>query len=195
MLKNIIYILSFLIIASYQCFSQETDRIVVFARIIDGDTVPIIKLPEINVYSFKIIKSKRKARKLSRLIKNVKKVYPYAKLAGIKLQEYNEIFLTISSEKEKRKLMRQVEKELKDEFGDELRSLTFSQGKILIKLIDRETGNSSFELVQELRGKFIAFFWQTFARIFGYNLKIKYDPEGEDKNIEIIVLMIENGSI
>jgi hypothetical protein len=194
-LKNIIYILSFLIIASYQCFSQETDRIVVFARIIDGDTVPIIKLPEINVYSFKIIKSKRKARKLSRLIKNVKKVYPYAKLAGIKLQEYNEIFLTISSEKEKRKLMRQVEKELKDEFGDELRSLTFSQGKILIKLIDRETGNSSFELVQELRGKFIAFFWQTFARIFGYNLKIKYDPEGEDKNIEIIVLMIENGSI
>lgn len=194
-MKKFIYILSFLIIASYHGFSQETDRIVVFARIIDGDTVPIIKLPEINVYSFKIIKSKRKARKLSRLIKNVKKVYPYAKLAGIKLQEYNEIFLTMSSEKEKRKLMRQVEKELKDEFGDELRNLTFSQGKILIKLIDRETGNSSFELVQELRGKFIAFFWQTFARIFGYNLKIKYDPEGEDRNIEIIVLMIENGSI
>jgi len=194
-MKKFIYILSFLIIASYHGFSQENDRIVVFARIIDGDTVPIIKLPEINVYSFKIIKSKRKARKLSRLIKNVKKVYPYAKLAGIKLQEYNEIFLTMSSEKEKRKLMRQVEKELKDEFGDELRSLTFSQGKILIKLIDRETGNSSFELVQELRGKFIAFFWQTFARIFGYNLKIKYDPEGEDRNIEIIVLMIENGSI
>ncbi len=194
-MKKFICILSFLIIASNQGFSQENDRIVVFARIIDGDTVPIIKLPEINVYSFKIIKSKRKARKLSRLIKNVKKVYPYAKLAGIKLQEYNEIFLTMSSEKEKRKLIRQVEKELKDEFGDDLRSLTFSQGKILIKLIDRETGNSSFELVQELRGKFIAFFWQTFAKIFGYNLKTKYDPEGEDKNIEIIVLMIENGSI
>ena len=194
-MKKFICILSFLIIASNQVFSQENDRIVLFALIIDGDTVPIIKLPEINVYSFKIIKSKRKARKLSRLIKNVKKVYPYAKLAGIKLQEYNEIFLTMSSEKEKRKLIRQVEKELKDEFGDDLRSLTFSQGKILIKLIDRETGNSSFELVQELRGKFIAFFWQTFAKIFGYNLKIKYDPEGEDKNIEIIVLMIENGSI
>jgi len=194
-MKKFIYILSFLIIASNHGFSQEVDGIVVFARIIDGDTIPIIPLPEINVYSFKIIKSKRKARQLSRIIKNVKKVYPYAKLAGIRLQEYNEIFLTMSSEKEKRKLMRQVEKELKDEFGDDLRSLTFSQGKILIKLIDRETGNSSFELVQELRGKFIAFFWQTFARIFGYNLKIKYDPEGEDRNIEIIVLMIENGSI
>ena len=194
-MKKLIFILTFLIIVSNQGFSQETNRIVVFARIIDGDTVPIIALPEINVYSFKIIKSKRKARQLSRLIKNVKKVYPYAKLAGIKLQEYNEIFLTMSSEKEKRKLMRQIEKELKDEFGDELRSLTFSQGKILIKLIDRETGNSSFELVQELRGKFIAFFWQTFARIFGYNLKVKYDPEGKDRNIEIIVLMIENGSI
>ncbi len=194
-MKKLIFILTFLIIVSNQGFSQETNRIVVFARIIDGDTVPIIALPEINVYSFKIIKSKRKARQLSRLIKNVKKVYPYAKLAGIKLQEYNEIFLTMSSEKEKRKLIRQVEKELKDEFGDELRSLTFSQGKILIKLIDRETGNSSFELVQELRGKFVAFFWQTFARIFGYNLKVKYDPEGEDRNIEIIILMIENGSI
>ncbi len=194
-MKKLIFILTFLIIVSNQGFSQETNRIVVFARIIDGDTVPIIALPEINVYSFKIIKSKRKARQLSRLIKNVKKVYPYAKLAGIKLQEYNEIFLTMSSEKEKRKLIRQVEKELKDEFGDELRSLTFSQGKILIKLIDRETGNSSFELVQELRGKFVAFFWQTFARIFGYNLKVKYDPEGKDRNIEIIILMIENGSI
>ena len=195
MLKKFIYILSFLIIASNQGLSQKVDGIVVFARIIDGDTVPIIPLPEINVYSFKIIKSKRKARQLSRIIKNVKKVYPYAKLAGIKLKEYNEIFSTMVSEKEKRKLLRQVEKELKYEFGDDLRSLTFSQGKILIKLVDRETGNSSFELVQELRGKFIAFFWQSFARIFGYNLKTKYDPEGEDKNIEIIVLMIENGSI
>ena len=146
-MKKFIYILSFLIIASNQGLSQKVDGIVVFARIIDGDTVPIIPLPEINVYSFKIIKSKRKARQLSRIIKNVKKVYPYAKLAGIKLKEYNEIFSTMVSEKEKRKLLRQVEKELKYEFGDDLRSLTFSQGKILIKLVDRETGNSSFELV------------------------------------------------
>ncbi|RLD53296.1 MAG: DUF4294 domain-containing protein, partial [Bacteroidetes bacterium] len=64
-----------------------------------------------------------------------------------------------------------------------------------IKLVDRETGESSYALVQELRGKFTAFFWQTFARLFGYNLKIKYDPLGEDKDIENIVVMIEQGLI
>jgi len=73
--------------------------------------------------------------------------------------------------------------------------MTFSQGKILIKLVDRETGNSSYELVKELRGAFSAFFYQAFARIFGFNLKIKYDPEGEDREIETIVKMIETGQI
>ena len=91
--------------------------------------------------------------------------------------------------------MKTAEKEIKEEYGEELKDLTFSQGKILIKLLDRETGNTSFELVQDLRGKFTAFWYQAFARIWGYNLKVKYDPEGEDKEIEDIVVMIENGSI
>ena len=135
------------------------------------------------------------ARKHSRLIHNVKRAYPYAKLAGIKLREYEVVLKNASSDKERRQLMKQAERELKDEFEDDLKNLTFKQGIILIKLVDRETGDSSYELVQELRGKFVAFFWQTFARLFGYNLKVKYDPEGEDKEIEDIVVMIENGSI
>ena len=73
--------------------------------------------------------------------------------------------------------------------------MTISQGKILIKLIDRETGNSSYDLVADFRGQFRAVFYQTFARIFGYNLKIKYDPLGEDREIEIIVRMIESGQL
>ena len=91
--------------------------------------------------------------------------------------------------------MKQAEDELQAEFGDDLRNLTISQGKILLKLVYRETGASSYDLVAELRGKFRAFFWQAFARIFGFNLKSGYDPEGEDADIEFIVKMIEAGQL
>ena len=91
--------------------------------------------------------------------------------------------------------MKQAEDELKEEYGEDLKKLTFSQGKILIKLVSRETGNSSYELVQDFRGRFVAFWWQAFAKIFGHNLKMDYDPEGEDREIELIVLMIENGQL
>ncbi len=194
-MKKLHFILFFVLLLPFSSFAQENKRIVVYAKVIDGDTIPIIPLPEVSVYSFRVFKTKREARRITRLMRNVRKVYPFAKLAGIKLNEYNEILLEAKNDKERRKIMKKAEKEIKADFGDDLRKLTFTQGKILIKLIDRETGTSSFKLVQELRGKFVAFFWQTFARLFGYNLKVKYDPEGEDRAIETIVLMIENGAL
>ena len=194
-MKKLPLILLFVLLFQYSSFAQENKRIVVYAKIIDGDTIPIIPLPEVTVYSFKVFKNKREARRITRLMRNVRKVYPYAKLAGIKLNKYGKILEEAKNDRERRKIMKKAEKEIKEEFGNDLRKLNFSQGKILIKLIDRETGSSSFKLVQELRGKFVAFFWQTFARLFGYNLKTEYDPDGEDRAIEIIVLMIENGSL
>jgi len=170
-------------------------RIVVNAQLQDGDTIPVIHLSQVNIYSFRPYKSKREARKMTKLIRNVKKVYPYAKLAGIKLHEYEGILADIEDKKERKKIMKKAEEEIEAEFGDELRKFTFSQGKILIKLVYRETGSSSYELVADLRGKFRAFFWQAFARIFGFNLKNGYDPEGEDAEIEFIVKMIEAGQI
>ncbi len=193
-MKRLIYISIFLLIP-FTHFCQEVEKIIVYAQVIDGDTIPIVPLKQVYVYSFKIIESKKQARKYSRLIRNVKRVYPLAKLAGIKLREYEEILIKATSDRERKKIMKQAEKELKENYGGELRKLTFSQGKILIKLVDRETGNSSYDLVAELRGKFVAFFWQTFARLFGFNLKTEYDPEGEDKQIEMIVRMIENGQL
>ena len=178
-----------------EAFSQEVKGIVVLANVIDGDTIPVIPLKEVNVFAFRITKNKREARRYGRLVRNVKKVYPYAKIAGIKLRKYNEILIATADEHEKRKIMRRAEDEIQDEFGNDLKKLTYSQGKILLKLIDRETDNSSYKLVQDLRGKFQAFFWQTFARLFGYNLKVKYDPKGKDRNIEMIVKMIEKGMI
>ncbi len=174
---------------------EKKERIVVYARMLDGDTIPVIPLQEVNIYSFRPYKSNREARKSSRLIRNVKIVYPYAKLAGIKLKEYESILAGIDDKKEQKRIMKEAENELEEEFGDDLRDFTFSQGKILIKLVYRETGESSYELVAELRGKFRAFFWQAFARIFGFNLKDGYDPDGEDKEIEFIVKMIEAGQL
>ncbi len=165
------------------------------AKIVNGDTIPSFNLPTIQVSSNRIKLSEREKRNFDKLQRNVKIVYPYAKLAGLKLREYNEILSKAPNDGERRKIMKKAEAELKAQFGDELKNLTFSQGHILIKLLYRETGSTSYALVQELRGKLVAFFYQTFARLFGYNLKDTYDPEGEDKPIEIIVNLIEKGLI
>lgn len=176
-------------------FGQEKEFHVLQYKIVGRDTIPYVKISGVEIYDFKIFKTRRQAKRNNRLIRNVKKVYPWAKLAGKKLEEYEQILAGVKSDREKRRIMKQVEKEIQQEYGGELRKLTISQGKILIKLIDRETGDTSFDLVQDFRGNFVAFFYQSFARIFGYNLKNRYDPEGEDRNIEIIVRMIENGMI
>ena len=139
--------------------------------------------------------NKRASARYDKLVYNVKKVYPYAKLAGKQLAIYKEILDTIPTESARKIFMKKAEKELELKFGDELKDLTFSQGKILIKLIYRETGNSTFDIVRQLRGNFTAFIWQTLARLFGYDLKADYDPGGSDQAIEQIVLMIEAGAI
>ncbi len=169
--------------------------IVVAGKVENGDTLYVVDLPEVAVYSFPWPENRRQALRLTRTINHVKIVYPYAKLAGIKLREYEEILLAAGSDRERREIMKQAEKEINEQFGDDLRNLTFTQGKILIKLIDRETGETSYDLVKDLRGSFSAFFYQAFARIWGFNLKVKYDPEGEDKLIEQIVQMIESGQL
>jgi len=163
--------------------------------IVDGDTIPVMYFDEVYIWGNKSFRNSAESRQWERLVRNVKKAYPYAKLAGIKFNEYSQKMAGITNEKVKKNMMKQAEDELQAQFGNELKDLTFSQGKILIKLIDRQTSNCSYEIVQEFRGRFRAFFYQSFARIFGYNLKIKYDPLGADADIERIVLMIENGSI
>ncbi|MCC7317050.1 MAG: DUF4294 domain-containing protein [Bacteroidales bacterium] len=176
-------------------FGRGADTLVVFAKIVNNDTIPMVHLPEIPIYAMRLFDSRRDIRRIEKLIYNVKKVYPYARLAGLKLREYNTLLLDATSDKERKKIMKKAEDEINEQFGPELRDLTFTQGKILIKLIDRETTATSYTLLKDLRGGFTAFFYQGFARIWGYNLKTKYDPSGEDDLIETIVLMIENGQI
>ncbi len=163
--------------------------------IVKGDTLPSFNLQEITVVPQFEFKSKKQKKKYTRLVRYVKKVYPYAKLANEKLKKlYSEID-SIDEKKVVKQHIKQVDRELREEYGDELKKLTITQGRILIKLIDRETGNTSYELIKELRGGFSAFMWQSLARLFGENLKSEYDPEEDDKMIEHIVLMIENGQL
>jgi hypothetical protein len=188
-------IIILILIFSFTGKSQQVKPLVVRATVLINDTIPEVNLGEIEVFSFMSPTTRKGRRKLTKLIRDVKKVYPYARMAGIQLRKYNAILMEAKSERESRRIMKEAEKELNNRYGEDLKKMTFSQGAILIKLIDRETGDCSYQLVQELRGNFTAFFYQTFARLWGYNLKVKYDPEGEDKQIETIVKLIERGQI
>jgi len=163
--------------------------------VVDGDTIPILNIDEVYIWGNKAYRNSSQAKQWERLVRNVKTAYPYAKLAGIKFNEYNQKIANVKSDKVKKDMMKQAEDEIEAQFGNELKDLTITQGKILLKLIDRQTNNCSYDIVVDFRGHFRAFFYQSFARLFGYNLKVKYDPLGTDADIERIVLMIESGAI
>ena len=167
----------------------------VYAVVENGDTVLVSTLEEAVIQPRKRTASTRDLRQHRRLIYNVKKVYPYAKLAGEKFAVVNAHLQTLEKGKEQREYLRQVEEEILKQYEEELKNLTVTQGRILIKLIDRETSQTSYEVVKELRGSFQAAFWQAIARIFGSNLKTEFDAEGEDKVIDEIMIMIEKGQL
>lgn len=174
---------------------KSDSLIVTRAIILDGDTIPNIYLDEIVIFPEIIFKSKQDERRYTKLVRDLKKVYPYAKLAKEKLEELEREYAKLATEKEQKEYTKTVEQELLDEFGPRLKKLTITQGRLLLKLIDRETGNTSYALLKELRGSFSAVFWQAVARLFGSDLKTEYDAEGVDQYIERIVVLIEHGQI
>lgn len=194
MTKSKAFLFVLFIFSTCLSFAQDTIvHIKVPGKIINGDTIPFIDLDTYYIFPPSPIRNPKEQKKYDKLVYNVRKVYPYAKLAGIKLLEYKKALDSIHGEKEQKIFLKNAEKELENKFGEQIKGLTFSQGKILIKLVYRETGSSTFDIVKELRGNFNAFMKQTLARIFGYNLKTTYDPQNEDQAIETIVLMIESG--
>lgn len=185
-----------LLLPLFVCGQLKSDNDVIPDPIFVGaDSTWHVDIETIVVYPRTKRAYKRYRKKYSRLAKKIKKVYPYAKLASKKLEEYNDEYLTFDTEKERKKYLKKVEKDLFSEFGDKMKRLKISEGRILIKLIDREVGISSFEIIKEFKGGFTAFFWQTVAKIFGNDLKVKYDPYGKDWMIENIVWQIESGQI
>lgn len=177
----------------YQGLQLPEKAIVVQATVYNGETIPYVTLTPLVCYVPRVFKNKKEAAKWDRLKYNVKKVYPYAILASAKLKEYDRLLAKIPNENERKKYMKLAEKQLKDEFGKELKNLTMTQGRILIKLVDRETGKTTYDIVKDMRGSFSAFMWQGVAVLFSSNLKDDYDGKGEDKAIEEAIKLIEGG--
>ena len=161
----------------------------------DGVTMPEVEIKEVTVVARPSAAQRREYRQYERLIKNIKIVYPYALMVRLKLAHVNEYLKTIDKEKSRREYIKSVEKDVFAEYEGDMRQMTITQGRLLIKLIDRETQNTSYELIREYRGKFTAAFWQGIARIFGTNLKEEYDPYGDDALIELIINEVDAGRL
>lgn len=156
---------------------------------IENDSMIFIRLEQVDVYPQK--GRKLNYRQYSRLVTKIRKVYPFAKSAAYELEKYNEKFENAKSEREKRKYVRQVESQLFSQHEAELKRFTISEGRYLMLLIDRETGNSTYSIIKEIKGGVPALFWQGIARIFNNDLKEEYDPAYKHYAIEQIVLMID----
>ena len=188
----------FSFIAVHMNAQEQTTTIngyLVPACIYEGDTIASLRMP--TLYCFKPLnfKNKKQRQQYTRLVRNVKKTLPIAKEVNRAIIETYEFLQTLPDEKARQKHLNAVEKSVKEQYTPRMKKLTFAQGKLLIKLINRETDSSSFELVKAFLGPFKAGFYQAFAAIFGASLKKEYHPEGEDAMVEQIVLLVESGQI
>ena len=196
---NIVILTLFALFLSFQSVlaqdKQSRGGYLVPVCIYEGDTIPCVQLP--TVYIFKPLKFKNDKERMEyyRLVRNVKKVYPIAREINRTILETYEYLQTLPNEKARQKHIKRVEKGLKDQYTPRMKKLSFAQGKLLIKLVDRQSNQTSFELVKAFMGPFKAGFYQTFAALFGASLKKEYDPNGEDKLTELVVILVENGQI
>lgn len=176
--------------------NAQEKRIVTFATIINGDTIPLSYIKEVTISGYIAPLTDAEKIQYAKLIRNVKKTYPYAKQAGKLLESYS-LALRNVPKGQRKKLMKQAEDEISMKFGSTLKKLSKSQGIVLIRLVDRETGSDSYTILKELRGSFRAFFYQSLGKLFGYNLRSRYNPQTneEDKIIEKIIFGIETNRI
>jgi hypothetical protein len=196
-------VMRLLITSFFLCFYFHSDAQIlmpdgtyrVAVTIIDGDTMPAVYMAPVEIIGPYSAEDAAKMKDYLKLRRDVIRAYPYAKLASTQLKFINDSIAKIPNEKARKKFIKETEKELKKSFERDLKALTVTQGRILIRLIDRETGNTSYSLVKELRGSLQAFFWQGLARLFGSNLKAEYDAAGNDQLIESIVQQIERGEL
>lgn len=132
-------------------------------------------------------------RRYARLVRIVKKVYPLAKQARIEMDAMERELLKIKDPKEQKEFAKAAQKRLIKQYKPVILKMTFSEGKVLLKLIDRETEYTAFQIIKDFRGGFVAGFWQALAKLFGNNLKLDYQPESRDKTLEQIVTYYEMG--
>jgi hypothetical protein len=153
----------------------------------EGDTIPQSWLPTVQVYAIQTKAVAKYWREWTRLRNAVYVTYPYAKSASKVINEVNAQLVNVADERTRKQIIKAREKDLKKEFADKVTNLSVYQGKVLMKLINRETGNNCYDIIKEYKGGFNAGFWQAIAFVFGSNLKQPYEPKGEDREIEKLV--------
>ena len=163
------------------------DTLVVPFIIHEGDTMTFREMDMVFVFGLMSEAQKEAFRQWTRLRNAVYVTYPYAKKAGYLFNEINFNLSRMSDKRQRREYMRSKEAALRKEFTKPLTNLSVYQGKVLMKIINRETNNTCFEIVREYKGSFSAQFWQSVAWVFGSSLKQGYDPKGEDADLERIV--------
>ena len=163
--------------------------------LVDNDSIQYVELNTLYVYPKLTFKDERQRQAYNRLVANIKKVLPIAKEVNSIIVETYEYLQTLPDKKSKDENMKRVEKGIRKEYTPRMKKLTYSQGKLLIKLVYRECNSSSYQLIQAFLGPIRAGFYQAFASLFGASLTKKYDPEGVDKYTERIVRQVEAGQI
>jgi hypothetical protein len=185
-----------LVLFSNLTYSQDgklgkNDTVLVNAIVWQGDTIPAQTLDWVWVTGQLNVEQSRKKAEWTRLRNAVYVTYPYARRAGIIINDINSKLSNIPTKDKRKEYIKTREKELKKEFTEPLSDLSVYQGKVLMKLINRQTGNNCYELISEYKGSFTARFYQTIAFVFGSSLKQPYDASGDDRQIETIVMEVE----
>ncbi len=197
----VVLTISFLLLMSLPAFAQQDSgdptfvpTVKVGKTLVDGDSIQYMELSNVYVYPEPTFKNKRQQQAYMRLVRNVKKVLPIAKQVRQIIIETAEFTETLP-ESERKEHLKRVEASIVKEYKPQMKKLTFSQGKLLIRLVDRECNSTAYEAMQAFIGPVRSGMWQAFAWMFGASLKKGYDPEGVDRLTERVVLMVEAGQI
>lgn len=165
-------------------------------QVIEGDTVFLAFLREVHVFPPMKFQNRRQEQFYWRTVRDVKRTLPFAKIVGRELREVNALLENMPRASDRRRFLANYERDIFKKFEPELRKLTINQGRMLLKLIDRECNTTSFELIRSYRGSVSAIFWQGIARLFGSNLKTEFDATtGNDKIIERVIVLVESGQL
>ena len=190
-----VLLLSLIAIQSNAQDNKSAGGYLVPVCIYKGDTIPSITLPDVYIFKPLKFRNDKERKEYYRLVYNVKKTFPISQEINRTIIETYEYLETLPNEKTRQRHIKRVEKGLKEQYTARMKKLSFAQGKLLIKLVDRQSNQTSYELVKAFMGPFKAGLYQTFAGLFGASLKKQYDPEGEDRMIERIVLQVQNGQL
>ncbi len=192
-MRRILVTLSLLLcLAAAQVYAAKTDSCLV--QVNDGDTLYIKTLRTVYVYPPMRFKNKKQEKFYWRTVRDVKKTLPIAKILTQEMIRTHDI-MSKMNRREQRKFWKQYEKMLYAQYEDQFRGMTASQGQMLMKLIDRECGHTSYDVIKFYKGGFVASFWQTVAKMVGNDLKEEYDGSDKDKITERIITLVEAGQL